>query len=134
MKLVAQRLVSPDGREGVNAFGYWHGGLWWTRLPPPNALSIAGASLIAVAPTAGHRVRSYIDVLAPDAIEASELHEGIMAFADALATQGGHLPIVGTFGRVSTTFGTETSLIPRWYDELQELANAVVVVGPLSRR
>jgi hypothetical protein len=134
MKLVVQRVIAPDGRDGINAFSYWHGGLWWTRTPPANALSIAGASMIAVEPAAGNRVRSYIDVLAPDAIDHDELLNGILDFADALAVQGGHLPIAGQFGPVSTTFNVEGSLVPSWYDEIQHLADAAVTVGPLSRR
>jgi hypothetical protein len=70
MYLTAQHVVAPaTRREGVNAFFYRHMGQAWELLSPPDVPQgnpgILQASAISVAP-AGNRVRSYLDIVAPD--------------------------------------------------------------------
>jgi hypothetical protein len=136
MRVLAQRVrLTPNGQEGINAFSYWHGGLFWEQLPPPQAPVVRGAVLLAIPPGPMPRVtRSSLNVLAPDATSSEEFWAGVEAFADALASVGGQLPKTGTFGRVSVTFEVDSGLVPQWWDELERLATAAAAVGPEGRR
>jgi hypothetical protein len=85
MYVVVQRVVSPATREtGVNVFVYLHAGRRW-QVPPKDIPGSDPGQLarksIAVEPN-GNRVRSNLDVVAPDDIELPELRAHLMAFVD----------------------------------------------------
>jgi hypothetical protein len=100
MYLVAQHVLSPAGRgEGVNAFCYLHGpDLAWLGVPPegipgqnPGVLT---AQLISVAPP-GNRVRSYLDVIAPDETPQAEIRQSFVTFVSHAQRERFTLPMVG---------------------------------------
>jgi hypothetical protein len=81
--LTSHHVASPSsGHEGVNTFLYLHGSYTWTVLPPgvpdqnPGTLT---AQSISVRPP-GNRVRSYLDIIAPDEARWKEVRVGLMDF------------------------------------------------------
>jgi hypothetical protein len=85
MYVVMQRVVSPTTREtGINAFLYMHPGRRW-QVPPGDIPGQDPGRLerrrIAVVPK-GNRVRSHLDVVAPDDIEISQMRRHLLAFAE----------------------------------------------------
>lgn len=138
MRLIAQRArVIPTGPEGINAFAYWHGGLYWDTSPPSEAPVVAGATILAVDTSLGAEntvLRSWLQVTGPDSTSPVAFWQGINDFADALANIGGQLPKTGRFGRVTVAFEVIDELVAHWWDELLALATAAVTVGPGTRR
>jgi hypothetical protein len=99
MYVVVQRVLSPTtGKSGINAFLYLHPNRRW-RVPPTDIPSVDPGRLerqsLAVEPN-GNRVRSNLDVVAPDDIELSKLREHLMAFAQRV--QAEPFPWEGTEG------------------------------------
>lgn len=121
MYITAQRVVSPAHREGVNAFLYRHGSRTWQD--PPNDLpehdpGTLVAQTISVPPP-GNRVRSYLDIVAPDEATWKEVRMELMAFVGR--AQSGPLPWRGTSGRCNFALGVEPSLSSQWIAELAVL-------------
>src|SRR5436190_1852344 len=95
--LTAHHVVSPETqREGVNTFLYLHVGQQWEQLAPldvphqnPGALQ---AQSISLAPP-GNRIRSYLDIVAPDDVRWEDVHVGLMEFIGRC--QSGPLPWSG---------------------------------------
>ena len=93
MYLVAQRVLAPAGTEGINAFCYVHGPYVWQGLPPAgipdqNPGTLAAQTIVIRPP--GNRVRSYLDVVAPDETSWSELRPAFMAFVSEARRQPFH--------------------------------------------
>jgi len=121
MYLTAQRVVHPStGASGINAFYHEHGGASWSEPPVPE--SDPGTLVrdrIVVAPP-GNRVRSYVDIVAPDGISTKDMFS---AFAQFLSGQkkGAPLPWVATVGACLFRVGMEASLVKDWRTELAAL-------------
>lgn len=84
MYIVAQRVVSPTGLTGVNAFLYLHGDRRWTEPPaeiPGTDPGRLAQKKIEVEPNA-NVVRSNFDVVAPDDIDVRELRRLFLRFAE----------------------------------------------------
>jgi hypothetical protein len=84
MRLTAQRVASPEGKEGINAFCYLHGPQTWLDEPPADVINNPGHlahSHVEVLPP-GNRVRSYLDVLAPDHVPSDKIARDVI---DAVA-------------------------------------------------
>ena len=130
MYLTAQRVHSPaTGNEGINAFFYVHGPHIWQGLPPQGIPDQNPGELVAetvvIAPP-GNRVRSYLDVVAPDETPWTEIRPAFMAFvSDA---QRRPLPWVGIFGRCFFRLGVEHALAQRWQREIADLYRAAQAV------
>ena len=129
MYLTAQHVRSLDGREGINAFHYLHGPHLWQGLPPqgipdqnPGTLT---AQAIVVEPP-GNRVRSYLDVVAPDETAWSEIRTGFITFVSE--AQRRPFPWLGVSGRCFLRVGLEQSLANQWHREIAELYRAVQAV------
>jgi hypothetical protein len=126
MYLTAQRVRAPRGDEGINAFFYTHGAVAWSGLPPhgipdrnPGALV---AQTVIVAPP-GNRVRSYLDVIAPDETPWTEIRPALISFVSEAQRQP--FPWVGVSGRVFLRLGMEQSLAAQWAREIADLYRAV---------
>jgi hypothetical protein len=83
MYLTAQRVFAPKSKQtGINAFLYTHAGRSW-RVPPGDIPDRDPGRLkqktIAVKPP-GNRVRSYLDIVAPDDLDPDELQRRLMTF------------------------------------------------------
>lgn len=125
MYLTSHHVVSPSsGHEGVNSFLYLHGAYTWTELPPgipdqnPGTLT---AQSISVRPP-GNRVRSYLDIIAPDETRWEEVRIGLMDFVGT--SQRSPLPWTGQSGRCFFRLGMELGLANQWQKELAVLYRA----------
>lgn len=125
MYLTAQHVIAPrSGAEGINAFYYVHGPLDW-GVPPPEMPDQEPGELtyesIAVPPP-GNRVRSYLDMVAPDDAPWAEIRQSFLAFVTQ--TQQQQLPWVGVVGRCLFRIGMDLAAANRWQRELAELYQA----------
>ncbi|MFH1865036.1 MAG: hypothetical protein ABIK85_04065 [Candidatus Eisenbacteria bacterium] len=131
MYATAHRVVSPTtGAEGINAFHYLHGGYEWDGPPPPESMPETDPGTLfndsVAVPPPGNRVRSYLDVVAPDGTPAREIER---ALADVTSRDvPGSFPAVWTSGRFWFRFGLELALVPVWRQELRLLLENVAAV------
>ncbi len=137
MYVTAHRVVSPLEEEGVNTFLHLHGPLFvWPENPAPLPENNPGTleERATEVPPGGNRVKSYLDVLAPDATSRSEV-------AEAIADLGGQLdgkanPTWYEHGRVTLRFGVEPAIEKRGLEakvgEIERLGRAVDTL--LARR
>jgi hypothetical protein len=120
--LTAHHVVSPTTlREGINAFLYLHGLPAW-RVPPVGVPDQNPGQLvqqkIEVTPP-GNRVKSYLDVVAPDDAARAEIRQSFITFVSQVQREP--LPWEGVVGRCLFRFGIERSLAPHWRQELHRL-------------
>lgn len=135
MYVTAQRVVSPATKhQGVNAFLYRHG-MNWTTSPPADVPEQNPGTLVAraisVSPP-GNRVRSYLDIVAPDEATWNEVRAELMTFLGQ--AQSGSLPWSGSSGRCGFALGVEPSLSRQWLTEfavLYRTAQALRLANPL---
>jgi hypothetical protein len=125
MYLTSHHVISPSTlHEGVNSFLYSHGAYDWSDLPPgipdenPGTLV---AQSISVRPP-GNRVRSYLDISAPDDVRWSDLRVALMDFVGR--SQRSSLPWIGSSGRCYFRLGMELGLVRQWQKELAILYRA----------
>jgi hypothetical protein len=123
MYLVAQRVLRPQtGEEGINAFHYVHGGGDWVFPPDPEDDPGELINSNVLIPVGGNRVRSYLDVVAPDAAPWGEVRRGVSVFV--LDHFDGPMPWVGRTGRLRFRLAMEDSLARNWRQELTSLLRA----------
>ena len=83
MLLVAQRVVSPERIQGINAYRYRHGDAPWPDDARP-LLDDAAATLertsVQLRP-GGNRILSYLDIVAPDAASLDSVAGSVATFA-----------------------------------------------------
>lgn len=129
MLLTAQRVRSHSGNEGINAFCYLHGTHIWPGEPPegvPESNPGERANESVAVPPGGNRVRSYLDIIAPDETPTTEVVAAVRRF---LATvRGGPLPCRETIGRCTFRFGLDLGLEPTWTGEFRALLEAALRV------
>lgn len=126
MYLTAHHVTSPtDQRQGINAFLYRHETLSWDGMPPVEIPSQNPGTLVAqsisVAPP-GNRVRSYLDIVAPDDTPWNEIRIGLMDFVGQM--QPDPLPWSGLSGRCLFGLGMDRDLSHQWQRELAILYRA----------
>jgi hypothetical protein len=126
MKLVAQRVVQVGSashpRSGINAFCYLHGDRFWLDSPPDDlGRGKLVGQIIEVAPPVGNRVRSYLDVTAPDSTPDRQIVGAVQSGADFLADAGRPPPWRFAHGEVSFVFELEAALAAQWQVELRML-------------
>lgn len=122
MLLTAQRVRSVSGVEGINAFCSLHGEYSWPGPPPsgvPDSNPGERANEIIAVPPGGNRVRSYLDVIAPDETPTTEILAAVPVFLTAVQTSP--LPWVATAGRCTFRFGLEAGREGVWIAELRAL-------------
>jgi hypothetical protein len=120
MYLTAHRVVSPSGAQGFNAFYHVHNTAW-TDTPPGSPEDNPGELVSEHVEVAlgGNRVRSYLDVLAPDDATPTELTHGFLRMVTEFRPDS--LPATFAAGHCSVGFGMERSLAARWRGELHQL-------------
>jgi hypothetical protein len=127
MYLTAQRVFSPaTKREGINAFYYVHGNAAW--LEPPLPESDPGTlhrKLISIDPP-GNRVRSYLDIVAPDNASLTDLRHALMTFVST--NQRRTLPWKSVSGSTLLRFGADEALAQQWSREIADLFRAIEAV------
>jgi len=88
--VVAQRVLSPGGRSGVNAFLFFHGdvdipGVSWND-PDVDIIANAHPGTLALQrveqPSGGNVVVSYLDIVAPDAVGFEQLGRALLEIPD----------------------------------------------------
>lgn len=124
MYLTAHHLVSAhDGREGINVFLYLHGPYAWDPATTPTVMQTHPGTLAAqslsVSPPSGNRVRSYLDIVAPDGAAWSEVRVALMEFI--ANSQRASFPREGTSGRCFFRLAMDGVLAARWHNELAVL-------------
>jgi hypothetical protein len=125
MYVTAHHVVAPTGgAEGINSFCYEHGPGDW-GVPPaeipdqePGELAYENISV----PPPGNRVRSYLDVVAPDSAPWAEIRQSFLTFVTQV--QRRPLPWVGVVGRCLFRIGLEGGLAADWQQEIAELYRA----------
>jgi hypothetical protein len=108
----------------VNTFLYLHGAYAWTVLPPDipdqNPGTLASQS-ISIRPP-GNRIRSYLDIIAPDETRWDEVRTALMEFVGTY--QRSRLPWNGQSGQCFIRLGMELGLASEWQKELAVLYRA----------
>lgn len=130
MHLVAQRVVSPQGTEGINAFCYLHGPYVWLNEPPPEIAHQPGSlvnSNIEIQPP-GNRVRSYLDIWSPDSSPSRAIAYVILEPIDLFESKP--LPLRVTNGNVFFEFNVDFALVEAWRVELEFLLWRALAVSP----
>jgi len=135
--VTAHRVVRPEtGEEGINAFLHIHGpDFSWPTEPwllPENNPGRTTGRQVGLAP-GGNRVRSYLDLLAPDETPAAEISAALtglwleLVADEALPEIERTLPnpVVYERGPVVIRFGVEGGLRPGRLLELNELRRFV---------
>jgi hypothetical protein len=124
--LTAQHVRASTGAEGINTFCRVHGPKEWPETFPPDLPRGELVNQAISIPPGGNRVRSYLDVTAPDEISTQEIRNAVVPF---IAQSRGHaLPWAGKIGRCTFRFGVETGLHASWPDELRQLVLAALTV------
>jgi hypothetical protein len=120
MYITAHHVVAPkDGSEGLNAFLYLHGKGQWSAPPRPEEdPGELKRKLISVEPP-GNRIRSYLDIVAPDPTSWGEIRQAFMQFVSE--SQRDPLPWARTLGQCLFRFGAEAELAKRWRTEIADL-------------
>lgn len=127
MYLAAQRVRASSGREGINAFFYRHGRVW-LGAPPPDVFPERDPGELVheyiELPPPGNRVRSYLDIVAPDDTPSAKL---IGRARDLLGT-GEQRPLPWSIldGDSLVRFGLDEALLPSWNAELGALLRAAL--------
>jgi hypothetical protein len=80
MRLTAQRVVSREGKGGINAFCYLHGPpQTWLDEPSPEVIKNPGhlTNSHVEIPPLDNRVRSFLDLIAPDHVPSVRMPPSI---------------------------------------------------------
>ncbi len=127
MYLCSQRVVRPaTGAEGINTFRYIHGPQRWSGEPPQSHRpevnpGILEAELVTVPPP-GNRVRSFLDVVAPDGTKPNAVALAALRPPPSIR----RFPVEWTHGNVWCRFAVDETLVGRWKEELEQLARGFV--------
>lgn len=130
MYLAAQRVSSSTGQEGINSFFYTHGPYVWVGDPPPEVLPENNpGELVAQrleVPPPGNRVRSYLDLVAPE----DRSNAWLLGVLRRLAQNAEQHPLPWNvvFDGCLCRFHLERSLLPQWREELAHLLQAALLV------
>lgn len=134
MLLTAQHVAKPStGDEGVNVYSYHHGPYVWHGLPPdgipdqnPGVLVYQS---ISVDPP-GNRVRSYLDVVAPDGTAWTEIRQAFVTFISR--NQRNQLPWIDVVGRCWFRINMDLGLAASWHREVADLYHAVAGIDKIE--
>lgn len=128
MYLTALRVLQPaTGAGGVNAFHYAHDTTDWISLPhDPDEKPGRLVNQNVQVPVGGNRMRSYLDLIAPDDAPWEEIRQGLLQFV--LDHDEEPMPWSGRAGRTRFWIGMEQALAQNWSEELAVLWRAVKAV------
>jgi hypothetical protein len=132
VKLVAHRVVqpgtAPNRRTGFNAFYFGHGDRFWLDVPPGDLGPGQLVNQIIEVQPPGNRVRSYLEIVAPDVTPNMQIAAAVQAGADFLADAGAPQPWRLAHGEVSFIFEAEAALAAQWQVELRLLLGYALAV------
>lgn len=128
MYYCAQRVQSHDGTQGINAFLYLHGSYEWDGRPPLELAperdpGVLADSTIEVPPP-GNRVRSYLDIVAPDSTPMNNIARAALSHPPVAK-----LPVDWVCANVWCRFGADLALAPQWRHELQRLLARIILLS-----
>jgi hypothetical protein len=129
MLLTAQHVHRSAEQDGINAFCSLHGPYTWYGPPPAGIPEQNPGQRVherVAIPAGGNRVRSYLDIVAPDETPTSEILSAIPTFVANMRSQA--LPWVDTVGRCTFRFEVEPALRDLWATELEALLGAALRV------
>lgn len=134
MLLVAQRVRSRDGKQGINAFCYQHPHprTWLGTVPTEvrNGPRKLVHSTIEVSPP-GNIVRSFLDIWFPETVPDHRIIRGIQRASEFLAETNHPLPWSLETEGVTFEFNADRALALSWREELSTLlAHALLVRVP----
>lgn len=124
MFLVIQHVATSD-QDGINAYCHAHGARDdWEWEPPAGVPDEDPGTLLEhlshVNVTGRGRVRSYLDIAAPDGVPVSML-SGVRLLVVALLSAGARFPLVVVSGPLFVRFEVEEALRHEWRAELRRL-------------
>jgi hypothetical protein len=128
MYATAHRVRAPDGREAIHAFLHRHGSAPWPAdvvgWPESNPGELIDH--VTELPLGGNAVRTYLDVLAPDALE----HDAISQVLKELHAQLWERPNPTVVRRrdVTVRFGVEPALEAQREQAYRELSEAILSI------
>ena len=127
MLLIAQRVVSRQGKQGVNAYCYLHGDRLWLGDPPEDLGEPQLANKSETVGPPGNQVRSYLDILAPDVTPTAQILRDVLDTSE-LASDTRPLPWRFISGDTSFTFDAVYELAMGWQEEIAELLERALAV------
>lgn len=129
MYLTTHRVSSPAGKEGINAFLYRHGEVEaslpridWSHPDLPRIVEECPGTLSSSAievPAGGNRVRSFLDIVAPDSTGAARIESALDQFEGALTLE--RLGMAYHFSEVAVRFNVEADLSGQALQQFQQL-------------
>jgi hypothetical protein len=120
MFLTAQRVLSPDGKSGLNSFLYAHGDIPWKVPPEPIAGSIGELThIFLTVPQGGNKILSYLDVVTPDGTSYGQIRDKIFPWLNTQAQERKPLPWIILMRNMR--FGLHTVQTLTWKSEVDEL-------------
>lgn len=129
MYLTAQRVLAVrSGQEGINAFHHRHAEQW-LGAPPDDIPTSNPGELVnreTVVKPGGNRVRSYLDIIAPEDTPWSDIREALLSFA--ASSVNAPFPWSYTSGPIRIVAGMDPQLAPSWQSELATLYQAILRV------
>ncbi len=123
MYLTAHRVQNPStGAQGINTYLYLHGVLARLPLPEEDTGILRRQRTTPGVEPPGNRVRSYIDIIAPDGTQSWKIVQAFTALINYFRPDA--LPVTTEFFGVWFRFGMEHELAVDWITELQCLFTA----------
>lgn len=135
MKLLAQRVIQAgkagaSTSGGVNALCFSHSGLFWLDDPPPEMGPGVLVNSIVEVPRGINRVRSHLEILAPDNTPNRQIVASVQGGVEFLIDIGRVQPWELTHSGVRFIFNVEASLAGTWQVELRILLGYALAVRP----
>lgn len=125
MLFVAQRVISPvTGQHAVNTYRYVHTESG-RRTNPEDYLNLP-CTLVSQSvplPGGGNRVRSFLDIAAPNDVTADEMARSVQFFADLAGPPPAPVHFYGE--ACAFRFAVEGSLLPVWRSEFLNLVRTL---------
>lgn len=129
MYITAQRVLAASSQEeGINAFLHKHS-ISWTGTPPKGIPEQDPGALVdrhVEIPPGGNRVRSYLDIIAPETIAWSSVREQLLKFVASKAATA--FPWVQVRGNLKFVVNMDSTLAASWQTELAQLYQAALRV------
>jgi len=137
MRIITHRVVQPGSdpnrKTGINAYCYLHPGQRWLDEPPPDlGAGVLVNQIIEVDPPRGNRVRSFLDIIAPDETSNRQIVGAISDGASLLADGNRELPWSVSHGEIRFRFDAEQGLVAQWQIELGVLIRYALAVRRMS--
>jgi hypothetical protein len=136
MKLVAQRVVqtgtSPRRASGINARCYAHPGRVWLDEPPDDLGEGQLVNQIIEVGSGPRRVRSYLDVIAPDSTPNEHIVAAVQSGTALLADAGRPAPWRLNHGEITFEFAADAALAAHWQMEVRLLLGYAIAVRPAT--